>query len=393
MEVTKTKTKTLRTKHSEALVELDKYKLLVESIQDYAIFLLDNDGYIQSWNIGAERNKGYKPNEIIGQHFSVFYMAEDIKAGKPDKELVIAKQYGRVEDEDWRVRKDGSRFWASVLITALFDSSGEHVGFAKVTRDLTERKLHEDELRRANSQLKAQSNELERLNQSKDDFISLASHQLRTPATVVKQMLGLFTDGILNTLDEPSYNIVSKAYISNERLISIINSLLKVAQVDSGKMKLKKTMFNLNNMILDIISDFKDDIADRQQHIEFKSNRKSIPVIADMQNLRMAIENIISNASKYTFDNGTIAIKVHKSAKNITISITDNGVGIPSNEIGKLFVKFARLQNDLSDKVGGTGLGLYWSNKIIEMHKGRIEVESSLNNGSIFKVFLPIGDK
>jgi len=167
--------------------DLAKYKLLVESIEDYAIFLLDPTGIILTWNKGAELIQGYPADEIIGKHFSTFYVEQDIKAKKPERELELAKLHGRVEDEDWRVRKDGSHLWANVVITALYDDKKQLVGFAKVTRNVTDRKRYEDEIRRTNVVLKQQQRVLEALNTSKDEFVSLASHQLRTPATIIKQ--------------------------------------------------------------------------------------------------------------------------------------------------------------------------------------------------------------
>ena len=131
---------TLRLKHTATLAELERYKLLIENVEDYAIFLLDTDGCVQTWNKGAQKNKGYTADEIIGKHFSTFYRQDDIDANKPERELTLARQLGRVEDEDWRVRKDGSQFWANVVITALKDDNGDLVGYAKVTRDLTDRK-------------------------------------------------------------------------------------------------------------------------------------------------------------------------------------------------------------------------------------------------------------
>jgi PAS domain S-box-containing protein len=162
--------------------QTESYELLVESIQDYAIFLLDTGGHVISWNAGAQKLKGYKANEIIGKHFSKFYPQKDIKAGKPAAELLEARQNGRVEDEGWRIKKDGSKFWANVIITALFDNSGKLQGYAKVTRDLTKRKRQEEQLKKINLTLRRQQKELRKLNSAKDEFISLASHQLRTPA-------------------------------------------------------------------------------------------------------------------------------------------------------------------------------------------------------------------
>jgi osomolarity two-component system sensor histidine kinase TcsA len=178
---------------------------------------MDPKGYIQTWNKGAEKNKGYTHKEIIGQHFSIFYSDQDNAAKKPERELEIAKKVGRVEDEDWRYRKDGSKFWANVVITALYDEDNNLQGFAKVTRNLTERKENEDNLRSANTLLQEQQKELRRLNESKDEFISLASHQLRTPATAIKQLLGLILEGFEGDVPQRIRNLLEKTYESNER--------------------------------------------------------------------------------------------------------------------------------------------------------------------------------
>lgn len=380
----------LHSKHTATLDELDKYKLLVESVQDYAIFLMDPTGHIQTWNKGAEKNKGYKAEDIIGKHFSNFYQEEDKLAKKPERELELATQFGRTEDEDWRVRKDGSRFWASVVITALHDNEGNLVGFAKVTRDLTERKLHEDELRKANSLLRAQQHELEALNQAKDEFISLASHQLRTPATAVKQLLGLFIEGFEKDIAENHLDILRRAYDSNERQISIVNSLLKVAQVDSGKVILRMTKLNVAKLIASVIDDFEGSIKAKNQSINFTCKIQYPFISGDSRHIRMALENLISNASKYTYDHGTIHIKVTSQNDMLKISIADNGVGIAKQDIPLLFEKFRRIPNDLSDEVGGTGLGLYWAKRVISLHGGRIDVESAINEGTTFNIFLPM---
>lgn len=379
----------LRRKHAVTTEELQKYKLLVDSVQDYAIFLLDPKGYIQTWNKGAERIKGYTDEEIIGKHFSTFYGDEDIEADKPAKELEIATKFGRVEDEDWRIRKNGSKFWASVVITALFDDNNELVGFAKVTRDLTDRKEKEDELRLANNLLKTQQKELTKLNQSKDDFISLASHQLRTPATAIKQILGMYVEGFYPEITPEHTETLKKAYDANDRQIAIVNSLLKVAQVDAGKIKLHPSKFSIVELVDSIKEEIADTIRHRRQSLLTNYDITNEYIVADQQNLRMALENLVSNASKYTFSQGTIELNIDEADNKVFISVIDNGVGIASADIPQLFEKFNRLPNDLSDEVGGTGLGLYWANKIIQLHGGRINVTSKLNEGSTFTVVLP----
>lgn len=384
-----TKFQSLRRQHDETVDELDKYKLLVASVQDYAIFWMNAEGYIQTWNKGAEKLKGYRPSDIIGKHFSKFYEPVDLENRKPWKELEVASRLGRVEDEGWRLRKDGTRFWASVVITALYDEQDKLVGFAKVTRDLTERKQHEDKLRQANALLRAQQAELRLLNNSKDEFISLASHQLRTPATAIKQLLGLFTEGFQTDVREDHLEIIKRAYESNERQIAIVNSLLKVAQVDAGKIKLRIEECNIKQLLENVIDDFRDTFRSRQQAIALFVVDPSLVVHADAQHLRMAIENLVSNASKYTYTHGSITITASQVKEWIRISVADNGVGIASRDIENLFEKFRRIPNDLSDEVGGSGLGLYWANKVVELHGGRIDVGSVLNEGTAFNVYLP----
>jgi PAS domain S-box-containing protein len=383
------KVRSVRQKHDVVREELEAYKLLVESVQDYAIFWMDAEGYVQTWNKGAQKLNGYKPEDIIGKHFSKFYPQEDIDNRKPQKELEVATRLGRVEDEGWRLRKDGSRLWASVIITALHNQSGKLVGFAKVTRDLTERKLHEDELWRANVLLRAQQKELQLLNQSKDEFISLASHQLRTPATAIKQLLGLFVEGFQPDIAEHHLELIKKAYDSNERQIAIVNSLLKVAQVDNGKVKLRMGECNVKQLLENIVEEFADTFRLKKQSIDLILDNAGVVVTADCQHLRMALENLISNASKYTYAYGSIDIHVTTEDSWIKIAIADNGVGIAAQDMKNLFEKFKRIPNDLSDEVGGTGLGLYWANKVVQLHGGRIEVTSVLNEGTTFTVVLP----
>ncbi|MDB5181663.1 MAG: sensory box histidine kinase [Candidatus Saccharibacteria bacterium] len=362
----------------------------MENIQDYAIFLMDKDGYIQTWNKGAQINKGYKADEIIGKHFSNFYLQRDKDAKKPERELELAKKLGRVEDEDWRVRKDGTHFWANVVITALYGNDGDVIGYAKVTRDLTERKHQEDTLRQANVLLQQQQKEMQRLSITKDEFISLASHQLRTPATAIKQLLGILLEGFKGDLTDEQLTVIQKAYDSNERQIAIVNRLLSVAQLDGGKVKLQKLPTDIAVLIKDIVEEYADTIARREQavHIAIPTSLPEINI--DAEHLRMALENLIDNASKYTLAGGKITITA-KTAKNmLRIEVKDSGVGIAADDISKLFIKFTRIPNELSQKVGGSGLGLYWAYKVIELHGGTMQVASDIHKGTTFAVLIPM---
>jgi PAS domain S-box-containing protein len=368
-----------------------KYKLLVDNIQDYAIFLLDPNGYIQSWNKGAQKTKGYTASEIIGKHFSVFYVERDVANGKPARELELAKRYGRVEDEDWRVRKDGTQFWANVVITALYDDNKKLVGFAKITRNLTERKRLEDEVRRANEVLKQQQRKLEALNNSKDEFVSLASHQLRTPASIIKQLLGIMLQGYMGHLEPEHYKVIQKAYASNERQLSIVNSLLKVAQLDGGKVILDKVPTDVPSFISEITDEQSEIFTEHEQTVHVKIDNTANQIIPiDQDNIRMAIENILDNASKYTPCGGSIEVAVDSVKKWLRIAIRDNGIGIAQEDMEKLFRRFSRIPNKLPGNRAGSGLGLYWAHKIIELHGGNIEVNSRPGRGSVFTILLPL---
>ena len=379
----------LQARHNETLAELELYKLLVDSVQDYAIFFMDADGYIQTWNKGAQKNKGYTAAEIVGKHFSTFYPQKDKDNRKPERELEHARKYGTVEDEGWRLRKDGSQFWANVVITSLYDNDGTLIGFAKVTRDLTQRKEQEDELRKTNELLKKQQLDLQLLNASKDDFISLASHQLRTPATGVKQYVGMLIEGFSGNLEKGQQSLLEKAYESNERQLRIISDLLKVAQVDAGKIIPLKTMTDLDELVSSIIAEQADTFKKRHQTINYQTPAKTVEAKFDSNLIRMVLENIINNASKYSHENTSVSVTLKDTGKTVQIIVKDEGVGILKADIPRLFEKFSRLDNDLSTQVGGSGLGLYWAKKIVDLHGGTITMTSLPGDGTTFSIELP----
>lgn len=383
----------LRSKHTITVSELEKYRLLVDTVQDYAIFMLDPNGFVLTWNRGAEKINGYKPYEIIGKHFSTFYRPEDVRSKKPQRELELAKKHGRVEDEDWRVRKGGTLFWSNVVITALYDTEHSLVGFAKVTRDLTERKRHEETLRKANELLRQQQRELERLNLSKDEFISLASHQLRTPATATKLLLGMLIEGYRGSLDESQLQLVQKAYESNERQVALVNGLLQVAQIDSGRVSLHPTETNVSQLLYDVVEEYMDTAKNRLLKLWLEAPDTPVYVDIDTDYFRMAIDNLLDNALKYTCEYGEVQLQLREEGDCFAIAIQDSGVGIAEEDIGKLFEKFMRIPNKLSKSVGGTGLGLYWTQRVIALHGGKIDVRSKLNEGTTFTITMPKGVK
>jgi PAS domain S-box-containing protein len=369
----------------------NKYQLLVDSVQDYAIFLLDTSGYVETWNVGAENMNGYSPDEVIGQHISMFYTPSDINEGKPEKELLQTAQELHIEVEDWRVKKDGSRFWAVTTTTALYSEGGSLIGFAKITKDITDKKRSKNALIAANRLLKHQHVELEALNNVKDEFVSLASHQLRTPATGIKQFLGLLLEGYAGPLTEQQMAYIQKAYDSNERQIDLVNSLLRTAQIDAGKVILDKSFVSLRTIIDEVLENMREVFITRRQNVEVHEAQPLSNIYIDPSRVRMMLENLIDNASKYTDNNGRVVITLSETKAYIDISIQDTGVGIAEKDLKRIFDKFNRIPNSLSDSVGGTGLGLYWAKKIAELHKGTIQVRSEEGAGTEFSIRLPKG--
>lgn len=225
--------------------------------------------------------------------------------------------------------------------------------------------------------------------QAKDDLLSLASHQLRTPATAVKQYLGMILEGYTGKVDKKQLPALQKAYASNERQLETINQILYVAKADAGRLSIHKSAFDINALVNDIALDLSDTLEANQQSVVIERMRKKQKVYADEASIRMVVENLISNASKYSREGGRITVKTGTNNNEVFVSVTDKGVGIAPEDFNKLFQKFSRIDNDLSLQVGGSGIGLYIDKVLIELHSGRIEVDSRPNVGSTFTIYLP----
>jgi PAS domain S-box-containing protein len=353
----------------------DHYRLLIDSIEDYAIFLLDTDGKVATWNKGAQKIKQYRPEEIIGRHFSVFYSRQAVESGFPQFELVKALQKGRFEDEGWRIRKDGVAFWANVVITAIYDSGGQHIGFAKITRDLTEK--------RRNEELMQKNQELVRLNRELDNFVYAASHDLKSPVAnleglmmELKQVVGAEQEDYADLMRLIDHNL--------QGLKTVVNDLAQVARVDQEKQV--PEMVDLAQLLREIQHSLRDQILEKK--VLLSADFSQAPALAyARKNLRSILFNLVSNAIKYLTPGKLAEVKIttrhlpHQKA--ILLSVSDNGLGIPDNQQDKIFSMFRRFHTH----VEGSGLGLYLVKKILENQGDRIEVESQVNTGSTFKVF------
>jgi signal transduction histidine kinase len=258
------------------------------------------------------------------------------------------------------------------------------------------RKYREDKQRELNAQavqLRQQNDELKELNTSKDEFIALASHQLRTPATGVKQYLGMVLEGYVGDVSPAQREFLQQAYASNERQLSTINDLLQIAQIDANKIVLNSEVCDVGELIDAVADEQKSNIKRRRQELHIIKKIQPALVWADRLRLRMMLDNLVDNASKYSRDRTVITVMLQGDDNHVSISITDQGVGIAEGDYAKLFQKFSRIDNPLSIVVGGNGLGLYLVKKLLDAHGGSIQVTSELQKGTTFTLRLPVPPK
>ncbi|RYY96381.1 MAG: PAS domain-containing sensor histidine kinase [Chitinophagaceae bacterium] len=364
----------------------ERYRSLVEQVIDYGIFLMDEKGRIASWNEGARRITGYTSGEIIGKYFSIFYPEEDLLNGKPAHELKVARAEGKYEEEGWRIRKDGTRFWASVLITAVFNSESALIGFSKVTRDLTERKESERALRDSferyrhlAEELKVTNKELMEANGELEQFTSIVSHDLQEPIRSIKSFLQLIemrlSDGA--TADLGTY--IRKSIGAADRMRELILNLLHYAQL--GKSELVPEPVDVNELINESLQSLKNVIERSKAQIIIENEVDS--VAGDRVQLGQLIQNLLSNALKFT-ECGfpQIRIRIRREKGQVHFSVADNGIGISEGDLAKVFEIFRRLNT--SKPYPGTGIGLAICKKIVDRHGGRIWPESEPGSGTTF---------
>jgi len=370
--------------HGRAIDQsFDLYKLLVDSVRDYAIFALDATGHIVTWNIGAERLKGYAPSDIIGKHFSIFYGPEDLAARKPDRELEIATVEGRVEDEGWRIRKDGSRFWANVIITALYGSDGTLVGFAKVTRDLTERRAaHERAIEDARRIAEAES-----ANRAKSTFLASMSHELRTPLNAIGGYADLLLFGVAGDLISGQRDYVDRLRRSQQHLLAIINDLLNFSRIEAGRITYDMQSMSLSKTIRAVLPMVEPQAAQRKLALRFDVT-SDVQVMADPAKVEQILLNLLSNAIKFTDPGGSIVIEQFVRGELGGIRVMDNGMGIPDENVESIFEPFVQVGRTLANPHEGTGLGLAISRDLARAMNGDITVRSALDKGSTFELSL-----
>lgn len=385
------KTSELHNKNVALQSSEERYHKMVEEVEDYAILMLDKDGFVQNWNKGAEKIKGYTEAEILGKNFRLFYLPEDQINKLPETLIERARIHGKAVHEGWRVRKNGTTFWGSIVITALHNEQGDVIGFSKVTRDLTERKYAEDKLKAYAEELKLQNSELQQ-------FAYVASHDLQEPLRKIKTFSDLLLTKHSASLDEEGKDMLERMQLASDRMKVLITDLLNYSRISQLT---DKEMVNTTMELNDVLTDLDTTIKDKKAIINIG---KLYPIYGNSTQIRQLFQNLLSNALKFSKPGQVPHINVsacimqgYETDFNLPveklkqrfqyIEIHDNGIGFEQQYADKIFQVFQRLHG--KEKYKGSGIGLSIVQKVIENHNGYIKAEGRPGEGSVFKILLP----
>ena len=326
----------------------ERFRLIVDGIEDYAIVMLDRAGKVAAWNAAAETIYGYTAREAIGSHFSRFYTAEDMTRQWPEHELMVARGEGRIEDEGWRVRKDGSRFAANVIITALRGWDGALQGFVKVTRDLTTRRRLEA---------------LQESERQMNEFLAMLSHELRNPLAPIVNALGLMKSRPAS--DQTELRAVIERQVGH--LGRIVDDLLDVSRITGGKIALKKEILDLNAAVSHALESCRPLLEARRHTVELGLSDEPLQIDADATRLSQVLLNLINNAVKYTPEGGRVWLETRRENDVAVLRVRDNGIGISAALLPKVFDLFVQGDRSLDRTEGGLGIGLTLVRRLVEM--------------------------
>jgi PAS domain S-box-containing protein len=368
----------------------ERFRLLVEAVEDYAIFMLDPAGVVVSWNSGAQRIKGYSASEIIGRHFRVFYPEEKQRAAHPEYELIQALAEGHFEEEGWRVRKDGSLMWANVLITPVHDNTGRHVGFAKVTRDISERRLHQQERERSsqlladvNAELAAANRVLTESAAQRADFLAVTAHELRTPISVITGSADVLTK-MWPELDDGERNeLLGTISTSAGRLNRLLRDLLTAAKLEAGRMELTQVPTQLGELLDEAVSAARARYGLEAPAVVVVDD---LVALADRDRVAQAVDNLVQNAYRHGLP--PVRLLLRRRADHAEILVQDAGDGVPDHRRDRVFERYV---------TGGaerrtTGLGLFIVRELARAHGGDAwwQGGSASERGFVFS--LPLAD-
>ncbi|MDP4149736.1 MAG: PAS domain-containing protein [Bacteroidota bacterium] len=366
----------------------DRYFKMIEEVEEYAILLLSKEGIIQNWNRGAEKIKGYDAAEIVGKHMRTFYPKEDQDARLPETLIEAAARNGKSMHEGWRIRKGGARFWAYVVITALHDKQGRIIGYSKVTRDLTSRKIAEDMQRSYVRQLEEKNTELASKNKELESFTYIASHDLQEPLRKIRLWANRLEEE--NDLPLNARHVLSKINSSGERMQALIKSLLDYAHLDNSDRP--REPIDLNALVREVTEEFADSLESRHASVDLSS----LPEVSGIKTqIKQLFSNLISNAIKYARSDAPLLVRIRNNFNGRSgdggkpyheIVVSDNGIGFSQEYAEKIFEIFQRLEGSAA---AGTGIGLAICRKILQNHGGTIRAESSPGTGTSFFIRIP----
>jgi PAS domain S-box-containing protein len=354
----------------------ERFRLLVEGVKDYAIILLDLDGRVISWNAGAERFKGYKPQEIIGRHFSVFYPQEAIDKKWPEQQLAMAREQGRFEEEGLRVRKDGSRFWAEALITPLYDSQGVLLGYAKMTRDLSDRKRVEA---------------LEKAERQTNEFLAMLAHELRNPLAPISNALHLLArKPAADPTEQWAREVLQR---QTEQMTRLVDDLLDVSRITRASIALDRKPVDMRAVVRGAIDASMQWMQERSHALSLRLPEEALIVMADAARLAQVVQNLLHNAAKYTPDAGRVEVDLRRGEGHALLVVKDTGVGMEADMLESAFELFKQGRQSLDRPQGGLGVGLTLVQRLVQMHGGTVEAQSAgPGKGSEFIVRVPLID-
>ena len=352
----------------------EQFRLLLESVKDYAIFMLDPEGTILTWNSGAEAIKGYTASEVLGRNFRMFFTAQDILEGKPQAELAVAKSRGRAESAGWRVRKDGSVFWANAVLTPVHDDHGQLRGFAKVTRDLSEQRRLQ---------------EVEQAGRRMQEFIAMLAHELRNPLAPIRNAVSLMQDDRLGMAERRQATSIIDRQLGH--LTHLVDDLLDVGRIATGKILLRDEFIDFRKVIALSIESARDAIDTHRHELVVEVPGQPIPMRGDATRLTQALLNLLTNAAKYTPDGGRIVLRVEFVDGLALTSVTDNGRGVAPEALVRIFDLFTQERPTSGMDDPGLGIGLALARALIEQHGGQLTVQSAgVGRGSTFRIALPL---
>jgi PAS domain S-box-containing protein len=365
---------TERKRQHEALRQSEeRFRLLVESVLDYAIFMLDEEGRVASWNSGAERMKGYSRDEILGAHLSRFYCQEDVNVGKPSSILALALQSGRAEDEGWRIRKSGERFWARTVVTPVRDSCGTLLGFTKVTQDLTDRHHRR---------------QLERTAENLNEFIAMLAHELRNPLAPIR----VATRVMQGPPPLPAEHEAMRQIIDRQgaRLTHVVDNLVDVARIARGAFSIDSSLIDLRSVVHAAVDTLPSDLKSRAVWT-LDLPGEMLPLNGDAHRLGQLVANLLDNAARYTPQGGSITVSTCSDRAQVVLIVRDTGRGIEPEMMSRLFDMFVQGRSPLKRVEGGLGIGLAIGRKVAELHGGSLVASSDgLGKGSEFRLTLPL---